>query len=150
MEAEASPVSGEGQCVKPPANDPPPSIVVRCHPSTAIDRLFYTAYVGLFYRQPYSSKASDMYLCDRRSNVGLSASAELPDSGEQALRRLTSGATPREELVLSIEAVFSSEKAIEMVHYLQRSEAEAFVEAVYQVWLCLPVPEKRCLTSRIS
>jgi hypothetical protein len=104
--------------------------------STAID-LLRTVYVGLFYRQPCSSILT--CVCNRQSNVDLLALAERPDSGEQALQRLTSGAIPQEELILSIEAVFSSEKVIEMVRHLQTSEAQAFVEAVYEVWLRLPV-----------
>jgi hypothetical protein len=63
---------------------------------------------------------------------------------------LINGGIPQEVLVLSIEALFSSERAIKMVNDLQRSEAEAFVEAIYEVRLRLTVPEKQYLNSRIS
>ncbi|KAF9780863.1 kinase-like domain-containing protein [Thelephora terrestris] len=65
--------------------------------------------------------------------VHLPSSTDPHDSGEQTLQRLINGGIPQEVLVLSIEALFSSERAIKMVNDLQRSEAEAFVEAIYEV-----------------
>ena len=66
------------------------------------------------------------------------------EPGEQALRRLVSGDIPQFELVSSIEAIFSSEKAIDMVSHLQRSDAQTFINAVDEVWRHAPVPEKPC------
>ena len=67
---------------------------------------------------------------------------EPPDPGEQALQKLLSGDTPQDKLVSSIEAVFSSRKAIATAGHLRRSDAQPFIDAVDEVGCHPPVPAK--------
>ena len=56
-----------------------------------------------------------------------------PDSGEQALQRLISGATSQDEVASLVEAVLLSGKAIDEIGNLQRNDAQAIIDILDKV-----------------
>jgi len=69
------------------------------------------------------------------------APAKSLSSGERALHRLISGPHPGGELTSLIEAVFSSTEAICLAGCLQESDAQTFIDILYEVHFHSSIPK---------
>jgi hypothetical protein len=57
----------------------------------------------------------------------------VPDSRDQALQLLISGAVPQNELASLIETIFSN-KVTDVVDRLQGSDVQTFIDVIDEVW----------------
>jgi hypothetical protein len=55
------------------------------------------------------------------------------DPDDQALQRLISGTVPQSELASLIETIFSNKKVTDIVHRLQGSDFQTFIDVIDEV-----------------